>query len=105
MDKEKKGEEPDFRKEKKISKIFDQPGTRFVLLPAGQKSPPDREKWQKNPYSFQEVQEQRDGRNVGLIASEDCIILDVDDPSALSGLDLPKSTKWETRTEAERYAT
>jgi Bifunctional DNA primase/polymerase, N-terminal. len=91
---------------KEISTVFNQRGVGFVLLPAGQKKPPDRNEWQKkeNQYSFQEIDGYRGARNIGLVASFGYIILDVDDPSALNGLELPKSTKWETRTNAERYA-
>ena len=91
---------------KEISTVFNQRGVGFVLLPAGQKKPPDRPEWQKkeNQYSFQEINGYRGARNIGLVASFGYIILDVDDPSALNGLELPKSTKWETRTNAERHA-
>ena len=104
MDIEKKGEELDFYKKEKISKIFDQHGAGFVLLPAGQKKPPDKKGWEKkqNQYSFQKAQNQRGKRNIGIVAGDGIIILDVDDPSALNGLDLPQTTKWETRP--DRFA-
>jgi len=88
---------------KEISTVFDQQNTGFVLLPSGKKFPPDRAGWEKRPYSFQEAQKERGDRNIGIIVPSGYIILDVDDPSALAGLELPKSTKWETRP--GRYAT
>ena len=96
------GEEKCLNAGKKISTVFNQPNTGFVLLPAGRKKPP-REGFLENPYSFQEIQKQKGGRNVGIIAGNGYIIFDVDDPSAFNGLDLPKSSKWETRP--GRYAT
>ena len=86
---------------KKISTVFNQPSTGFVLLPAGKKKKP-RDGFLENPYSFQEIQKERGKRNVGIIAGNGYIIFDVDGPSAIGGLDLPKSTTWETRP--GRYA-
>ena len=106
VEKKGEGEDLDFYKKEKISEIFDQPGTGFVLIPAGWKKPPDRNEWQKkqNQYSFQEAQAQEGIRNVGVVAGNDYIILDVDKPPSLNGLEFPKSTKWETRPQAKRYA-
>jgi Bifunctional DNA primase/polymerase, N-terminal. len=87
---------------KELSTVFDQQNAGFVLLPSGKKFPPNRKGWGKNPYSFQEIQKRRGNRNIGIIAQSGNIILDVDDPSALDGLELPASTKWETRP--GRYA-
>jgi hypothetical protein len=41
-----------FGTRKKISTVFNQPGVGFVLLPAGQKKPPDSNEWQKKGESI-----------------------------------------------------
>jgi Bifunctional DNA primase/polymerase, N-terminal. len=97
---EKEGE----REREGISTVFNRPDVGFLFLPCGQKNPPDSNEWQKrqNQHTFQEAQTQKSIRNVGVVAGNDYIILDVDDSTALNGLDLPTSTKWETRP--GRYA-
>lgn len=78
-----------------IPAIFDQPGASFVLLPSGIKFPPQEKEWQKKGHSFQEAQAHKG--NAGIMAGNGFIGLDQDDPSAFTGLELPISTKWETR--------
>jgi hypothetical protein len=78
-----------------ISSIFDQPAAAFVLLPEGIKFPPLEKEWQKHPHAFQEARAH--GGNVGVLAGNGYIGLDQDDPAAFDGLELPITTKWETR--------
>ncbi len=78
-----------------IPAIFDQPGASFVLLPSGIKFPPQEKEWQKKGHSFQEAQAHKG--NAGIMAGNGYIGLDQDDPAAFTGLELPISTKWETR--------
>ena len=73
-----------------ISKVFDQPKAGFVLLPSGVKSPPNRRGWQNRPYSFRDACTHRG--NVGLLAGNGYISLDLDDPLAFNGLELPQTT-------------
>jgi hypothetical protein len=81
-----------------ISHIFDQSGAQFVLLPAGKKHPPIEKKWQKKDHVFQEASAHIEkGGNVGVLAGNGFIGLDQDDPKAFAGLQLPKTTRWETR--------
>ena len=78
-----------------IDDIFNQPGASFVLLPSGIKFPPLEKEWQKKGHSFQEAQGHKG--NLGIMAGSGYIGLDQDDPAAFTGLELPASTKWETR--------
>jgi hypothetical protein len=78
-----------------IPEVFNQPGALFVLLPAGRKSPPLRKEWQNNPWTFQETKAH--SGNVGIVAGNDYIGLDIDVMIAFSGLRLPRTTKWQTR--------
>jgi hypothetical protein len=78
-----------------ISEIFDQPGAWFVHLPAGRKSPPLRKEWQNNPWTFQEAKAH--SGNVGIVAGNGYIGLDMDDLTAFSRLELPRTTTWQTR--------
>jgi len=80
-----------------VSEVFDQPGAAFVLLPDGIKHPPIESGWQKpeKAHAFQEAAAHKG--NVGILAGNGYIGLDQDDPAAFEGLELPTSTKWETR--------
>ena len=83
-----------------LSSAFDQPNVGFVLIAEGQKFPPIEEGWQKpeNAHSFQEATEHvAKGGNVGIMANYGYLGLDLDDPTAFSGLKLPGTTQWETR--------
>ena len=81
-----------------ISPVFDQPGAKFAFLPPGEKFPPIEKGWQKKGHSFQEaVAHVKKGGNIGVMAGGGYIGLDEDDPSAFEGLQLPSTTKWETR--------
>ena len=81
-----------------IHLVFDQPGANFTLLPPGKKSPPIEEKWQKKGHSFREAEAHlKKGGNIGVMADGNYIGLDEDDPSAFAGLQLPPTTRWETR--------
>jgi hypothetical protein len=78
-----------------IPDIFNQPGAAFVFLPAGIKFPPIEKEWQNKPHTF--TRAWAHVGNVGILAGNGFIGLDQDDPSAFDGLELPISTKWETR--------
>jgi DNA repair photolyase len=83
-----------------IPSVFDQTGAAFVLLPAGAKFPPLSKGWQlpENAHGFQEAaaHEERGG-NIGVLAGNGHGGLDQDDPSSFTGLELPPTTRWETR--------
>jgi hypothetical protein len=82
--------------DKNLPIIFDQPGAGFVYLPTGVKSPPIEKTWQEKPHSFAEAAAHKG--NVGILAGNGYIGLDLDDPNAFVGLDLPTTTTtWETR--------
>ena len=80
-----------------VPATFDQPGARFVLLPAGSKFPPLQDRWQlpENAHGYAEALA-HDG-NIGILAGDGYIGLDEDDPSAFKELKLPITTAWETR--------
>jgi hypothetical protein len=80
-----------------VPAAFDQPGARFVFLPAGLKFPPLQEGWQlpQNAHTYSETLA-HDG-NAGILACDGYIGLDQDEPSAFDGLELPPTTTWETR--------
>jgi hypothetical protein len=78
-----------------ISEVFNQEGSAFVNLTPGVKNPPLRKEWQKNLWTFQEAKAH--SGNVGILAGDGFIGLDQDDPGAFKGMELPTSTKWETR--------
>ncbi len=80
-----------------IPAAFDQPGARFVLLPAGLKFPPLQDGWQlpENAHTYADTMV-HDG-NAGILAGDGYIGLDQDDPFAFEGLELPVTTTWETR--------
>lgn len=80
-----------------VPEVFDQPGAAFVLLPVGIKHPPIEDEWQKpeKAHIFHEAMAHRG--NVGILAGNGYIGLDQDDPVAFDGLELPTTTKWETR--------
>ena len=78
-----------------ISPVFDQPGAKFVLMPIGKKFPPIETEWQNKGHTFQEAAEHKG--NVGIMACNDFIGLDLDDPNEYEGFKLPKTTRWETR--------
>ena len=81
-----------------VPKVFDLPGAGFVLLRAGEKFPPIEKGWQNNPHSYQEATEHaKNGGNVGVMAGFGYIGLDLDDPAAFTGLQLPPTSRWETR--------
>jgi len=78
-----------------VPRVFDQPGAAFVLLPDGIKFPPIEKAWQDKPHTIQEAVAHRG--NVGIMAGFGFIGLDLDDPAAFTGLQLPATCKWETR--------
>ena len=78
-----------------VPPIFDRAGAGFVLLPAGIKFPPSEKEWQHKPHAFAQAQAHKG--NVGILAGYGFVGLDQDDPEAFDGLELPISTKWETR--------
>jgi putative DNA primase/helicase len=81
-----------------IPAVFDQPGARFVLLPAGVKFPPIEKAWQEKPHSLKEAAEHAaKGGNVGILAGNEYIGFDQDAPEAFEGLELPTTCRWETR--------
>lgn len=81
-----------------IPQVFDTPGAAFVLLRAGQKYPPIEVAWPDKPHTFAEAQAHaRKGGNIGAMALNCHIGLDLDYPPSFEGLTPPKSTKWETR--------
>lgn len=81
-----------------IPKVFDQLGAAFVLLRAGDKYPPIEKAWQDKPHSYQEAADHsKKGGNVGIMAGFGYIGLDLDNPVAFEGLQLPPTCKWETR--------
>ncbi len=67
-----------------ISPVFDQPGAKFVLMPIGKKFPPIETEWQNKGHSFQEAAEHKG--NMGIMAGNDFIGLDLDDPNEYEGL-------------------
>ncbi len=81
-----------------IDPVFDQPGAAFVLLPAGGKFPPLEKAWQERPHSYIEAEQHvAAGGNIGVVAGNGLVGLDQDVPEAFAGLELPATTKWETR--------
>ena len=78
-----------------VTESFDQPGSAFVLLPDGVKTPPIEKEWQKKPHTFQEATEHKG--NIGVIAGNGYIGLDQDEPEAFKELELAATTTWETR--------
>ena len=79
-----------------ISSIFDQPGAAFVFLPEGVKFPPIEKEWETKDHTFNEATAYKG--NVGVLAGNDYIGLDQDQPEAFKGLQLPDATTiWETR--------
>jgi len=81
-----------------IPEVFNQPGAAFVLLREGEKFPPIETGWQNKTHNFQEATEHAArGGNVGILAGNGFVGLDEDDPTAFEGLELPKTTLWETR--------
>lgn len=78
-----------------IPEVFNQPGAAFVLLPDGIKFPPLEKEWQKKGHSFQEAAAHMG--NVGIMAGNDYVGLDLDNRVAFDGMELPTSTTWETR--------
>ncbi|OPY54061.1 MAG: hypothetical protein A4E48_00447 [Methanosaeta sp. PtaU1.Bin060] len=78
-----------------IPGVFNQPTAAFVLLPDGIKFPPIEKEWQRKPHTFSEAEIHKG--NVGVLAGNGYIGLDQDDPAAFDGLELPITTKWETR--------
>lgn len=78
-----------------VHKVFDQRGAAFVLIREGQKFPPIEAEWQRKSHSFQEAAAHNG--TVGIMAGNGFIGLDKDDPTAFEGLELPKTTLWETR--------
>ena len=81
-----------------VPHIFDQPGAAFVLLRAGEKYPPVEKEWQRKLHTFREAADHaKNGGNVGVMAGFGYIGLDLDDPTAFTGLQLPPTCRWETR--------
>lgn len=78
-----------------VPDIFDQPGAGFVFMRPGIKFPPIEKGWQKKPHTFQEAKAHKG--NVGVLAGNGYIGLDLDNPAAFEGLILPPTTSWETR--------
>jgi hypothetical protein len=78
-----------------INTVFDQPGARFVLLPAGEKKPPIEKDWEKHPHTFQEALNHIG--NIGIMAGEGFIGIDQDAPEAFKNISFPDTTTWETR--------
>ncbi len=78
-----------------VPECFNTPNAGFVLLPTGIKFPPIEKEWQKKPHTFAEAQAHRG--NVGVLAGKADIGLDKDNPAAFEGLELPTTTRWETR--------
>jgi len=81
-----------------ISEVFNQPGALFVLLPAGRKAPPIEKDWPNKPHSYDEAcQHVKNGGNIGIITGGGYITLDQDNSAAFDGLNLPATTRWQTR--------
>ena len=80
-----------------VTEVFNQPGAVFVLMPTGIKFPPIEEGWQKPEKAHTYKEAKGHNGNVGILAGGGFIGLDQDDPAAFEGLELPVSTKWETR--------
>ena len=80
-----------------IPKVFDHPGAAFVTLPTGIKFPPNYKGWQE-PKNWRDYKRaSKHGGNVGIIPANGYIGLDQDNPAAFSDIELPTSTRWETR--------
>ena len=76
-----------------ISEVFGD--ARFVLLPDGKKAPPIEHEWQHKPHTYEEACFHPG--NVAVMYGEGSIGLDLDDVAAFAGVDLPRSTRWQTR--------
>lgn len=81
-----------------IPPAFCQPDTIFVLIPAGIKFPPIEAEWQKKRRTIEDAARHLEaGGNIGVVAGDGYIGLDLDDPSSFEGIALPETTTWETR--------
>jgi len=81
-----------------VPEVFNQPRAGFVLLPKGKKTPPIEKEWQEHPHTFDEaVEHAAKGGNIGIMAGGGFIGLDQDDPAVFEALNLPATTKWQTR--------
>lgn len=84
-----------------LSEVFNQPGAGFTPIKPGLKFPPMINEWQKseNAYTFEEAAAHvRRGGNIGILAGiGQRLGLDKDNLNAFEGLELPKTTTWETR--------
>lgn len=79
----------------KISEVFDDQSTTFVLCPDGIKFPPIEKVWQKKGHSYAEACAHKG--NVGRLAGISDIGVDEDQPEAFDGLEVPNTATWETR--------
>jgi len=78
-----------------VPEVFNQPGAGFVLLVKGRKDKPISKEWQKQPHSYDEAVAHNG--NVGVVAGNGFVGLDLDDPAAFEGVELPPTTEWQTR--------
>jgi len=78
-----------------IPEVFNQPGAGFVLLVEGRKDKPIEKEWQEHPHSYEDACRHRG--NVGVVAGNGFVGLDLDDPAAFEGVELPPTTEWQTR--------
>lgn len=78
-----------------VPTIFNQPGVSFIFLKDGIKYPPYEKEWQKKGHTFQEATAHKG--NVGILAGNGHIGLDLDVPEAFQGIEFPESTAWETQ--------
>jgi len=78
-----------------VPEVFNQPGAGFVLLVEGTKDKPIGKEWQKRPHSYDEAVAHNG--NVGILAGNGYVGLDLDNPVAFEGVDLPPTTEWQTR--------
>lgn len=83
---------------RELPSAFTSDGFGFVLLRAGQKHPPIERDWQNKPHGLNKAKRWiNQGNNLGILVKYPYAVLDLDDPDAVSGLPLPRTTTWETR--------